>query len=411
MAFTESSIAKAKREFIGKNKIIFGGTNLGLALHIGVGGTTTWFLHYRIDGRARKHKLGVYPWVGIAEAQRLALDAKQLIEQGIDVDAKKKEDAKQAEIAGITFREQAEKWFTDRYANKKPRTIESVREILDRDILPWIGDQPIVNLESADLFDCIERVLNRGARQAASRMKGYFNQIFKRAISRRIVKHNIAADLESISLPKARHVSAIVNPIDVGGLVRAIRKYEGTFVVKCALELAPLVFLRPIELRFARWSEFNVEEKTWEIQADRMKMKRDHIVPLSKQAISILSELNCLTGNGELVFPQRNHKSTPIGKNTLNGALERLDLKGVMTSHGFRSTASTLLRKLGYSDKIIEKQLSHEKSDVEHAYNRYEYLDERREMMQAWADYLDQLATGGKILTFPRKLRTRLFGH
>jgi len=266
---------------------------------------------------------------------------------------------------------------------------------LERDIFPWLGQRPIIEITAPELLIILRRVENRGAIETAHRLCQYCGKIFRYAIATGRADRDISADLRGAIPPvKKRHHASITDPKAIGGLLRALKGYNGHLITRCALQLAPLTFVRAGELRKAEWSEFDFETAEWRIAAHRMKMRAVHIVPLSTQAITILREMQALTGDGKYVFPSLRSLNRPMSENTVLGALRRLGYaKDEMTGHGFRSMASTLLNEQGWNRDAIERQLSHaERDSIRAAYNYAEYLPERRKMMQHWADYLDSLA-------------------
>jgi integrase len=266
-----------------------------------------------------------------------------------------------------------------------------------------IGGQPIASLAAVDLIRVIERIEQRGSVDIARRVHNYMGRICRYAVGRGLTTRDPSRDIELKDiLPPAdvKHHASVTEPKAVGGLLRAIEGFTGAFTTRCALRLAPLVFVRPGELRHAEWTEFDFEKDEWRIPAAKMKMKEQHIVPLSAQAIAILREIQSLTGGGRYVFPSERGGGRPMSENTINAALRRLGYaKDEMTGHGFRSMASTLLHELGLPHMVIERQLAHgERNEVSAAYNFAEYLPERRKMMQQWADYLDKLRTGADVI-------------
>jgi len=271
---------------------------------------------------------------------------------------------------------------------------ERILRRLEVDIFPWIGKRPISEIMAPEILAALRRIENRGAIETAHRAHQNVSQVFRYAIATGRAERDPSADLRGALEPvKKRHLASITDPKAIGDLLRAINDYKGFFVTKCALRLAPLVFVRPGELRKAEWKEINFENAEWRIPAEKMKMRSVHIVPLSMQAIAILKEVESLTGHGKYVFTGVRTIHRPMSENTVTGALRRLGYTSdEMTGHGFRSMASTLLNEQGWNRDAIERQLAHsERNDIRAAYNYAEYLPERRKMMQYWADYLDGL--------------------
>jgi integrase len=374
----------------------------GLYLLITPGGGKGWRFKYRIAGKEKLISLGVYPAVGLKQARTKRDAARQLMADGRDPSVERKlAKAK----TGSSFEEVAREWFASFSVAKGWADSHSATVIrrLERDIFPWLGSRPIGGITALELLTTLQRVEKRGALETAHRIKQVCGQIFRYAVARGRAPHDPSAALRG-ALPPVRevHHAAITEPAQIGGLLRAIEQYQGSFVVRCALRLAPLVFVRPGELRQAEWSEFDLDgaEPVWRIPAEKMKSRVEHLVPLSRQAVAILRELQPLTGEGRYVFPNGRGWQRPLSENGITAALRRMEYRSEqMTAHGFRTMASTLLNELGWSPDAIERQLAHsERNEVRAAYNRAEFLGERRRMMQAWADYLDGLRQGGTVI-------------
>jgi integrase len=350
-------------------------------------------------GKEKKLSLGAYPEVSLAQARDRQLDARRLLANGVDPGEHKKQVKRAARVAAAnTFEAVAREWF----AKFKPIWAEShsckVLLRLENDLLPWLGPRPITAIEPGELLETVRRVEVRGTLDSAHRCLGYCGQIFRYAIATARTNRNPASDLRG-ALPPATggHFASIVDPEGVGELLKAIDGYQGGFVTCCALRLAPLTFVRPGELRTAEWGHFFLDAAEWRIPAERMKMREDLIVPLSRQAAKIITELKPLTGEGRYLFPAEYTRSRPMSENTVNAALRRLGYSSdEMTGHGFRAMARTLLdEELEYRVEWIEHQLAHEVKDPNgRAYNRTAFLAGRKEMMQGWADYLDRLREG-----------------
>lgn len=369
-----------------------------------------WRFDYRFDGKRKTLALGVYPDVPLAgrddkasgkriEGARDKRDeARRQIAAGIDPGAVRKA-TKTAEAE--SFEAIAREWF----AKFGPKWVEShsdkIIRRLEKDIFPWIGSRPIRDLSAADLLSVLRRIEARGAIETAHRALQNCGQVFRYAVASGRAERDISADLRGALAPvKERHHASITEPKAIGELLRAIEGYQGQFITQCALKLAPLVFVRPGELRHAEWCEFDLDGAEWRIPGAKMKMGETHIIPLSRQAVAILRDLRPLTGSGRYVFPSVRTDSRPMSENTVLGALRRLGYgTEEMTGHGFRSMASTLLNEQGWHRDAIERQLAHaERNAVRAAYNYAEHLPERRRMMQAWADYLDGLKNGAEIV-------------
>nr|WP_217450805.1 site-specific integrase [Vogesella oryzae] len=277
---------------------------------------------------------------------------------------------------------------------------ERIIRRLERDIFPWLGSRPIADIEAPELLANLQRIERRGAVETAHRAMQSVKQVFRYAIATGRAKYNPAVDLAGALAPVVKtSFPTITDPAKIAELLRAIDGYQGTLETKCALKLAPLVFVRPGELRKAEWREIDLDAAQWVIPAERMKMREKHVVPLSSQAVDVLRELKPLTGHGQFVFPGARSSKRPMSENTVNAALRRLGYdKDTMTGHGFRHMASTLLNEQGWNRDAIERQLAHgERNKVRATYNYAEYMPERIRMMQAWADHLDSLKAGEKI--------------
>jgi integrase len=391
---SDTGVRNAKPEQ--KMRKLFDG--LGLYLLISPAGGKWWRFKYRFAGKERLLSLGTYPEVSVREARDKRDAARKLVAAGIDPGVERKL-AKARAVAG-SFEDVAREWaekFSERW---EPTHATTVIKRLERDVFPWLGGQPVGEITSPELLTVLRRIESRGALETAHRVKQTCGQIFRYAVATGRAQRDPSGDLHGALPPvKEKHHAALTKPADVAALLRSIDGYKGTFVVRCALRLAPLVFVRPGELRKAEWSEFDLDGATWRIPPERMKMRSEHIVPLSRQAVEILRELHPLTGNGRYVFPGR-AVSRPMSENTITAALRYLGYsREQMTGHGFRTMASTLLNEMGWPADAIERQLAHsERDNVRDAYNRAQYLPERKRMMDSWADFLDRLAAGGKVI-------------
>ena len=386
----------------------------GLSLLVTPAGGKWWRLKYRYSGKEKLLSLGIYPDVPLAgrqdkktglwiEGAREKRDhARKLLACKIDpAESRRAEKAAGAVAGQNTFEVIAREWHAKQSGSWAKVTADAKLVRLEADLFPGIGKKPIRDLNAPALLKVLQAVEGRGANELARRVRQILGQIFRYAISTGRISVNPAADLAG-ALPPANpvHHAAITEPKAVGGLMRAIQDYQGEPVTRAALRLAPLVFVRPGELRAAEWEEFDLDEATWRIPGERMKMREAHIVPLSKQAVAVLRELSSHTGNGRFVLPSIRSRARPMSENPVNAALRRLGYtKAEMTGHGFRSMASTLLNEQGWHRDAIERQLAHaERDTIRAAYNRAEHLPERKRMMQAWADYLDKVASGAKVV-------------
>lgn len=371
---------------------------LGLHLLVTPSGGKLWRFQYRFAEKQKSVALGKFPEISLADARKRRDDARTLLANGVDPDAVKKEqkllEQLQAEIDANTFEKVAREW----HEYKKPEWSEKhagrLMRRLELDIFPFIGNKPIVTIERPELVNVLQRIATRTA-ETAIRLKIAFHGVFRYAHNKGIIKHNPAIEFRDV-IPKVAvsHMAAPTEPKKVAELMKAIDGFSGSFVTRCALKLTPMFFVRPGELRSMEWSELDLDAAEWNIPGFKMKMKKDHLVPLSTQALEILRMLKPLTGSGRYVFPCHRSPSRCMSENTINASLRRLGFdKTEITAHGFRATARTMLDELlGFRPDIIEHQLSHAVKDANGtAYNRTSHLPERRRMMQAWADYLDRL--------------------
>ena len=311
--------------------------------------------------------------------------------------------------AADTFEAVAREWYARHSQHWVASHASKVLRRLERDVFPWIGGKPIAMVTAPDVLAVCRRVEGRGAVETAHRVHQYCGQVLRYAVAGgRASQGDVTRDLRGALTPwKSGHFASITEPDAVGELLRAIHGFTGTFPVACALKLAPLVFVRPGELRHVEWAEFDLDVAEWSIPAEKMKMRVTHLVPLSSQAVAILRDLLPLTGASRYVFPGARDRKKPLSDMALNAAFKRLGYDGqTFTAHGFRAMARTILdERLGFRPDIIEHQLAHAVKDANgRAYNRTSFLPERRKMMQQWADYLDSLREAtGKIVAFKRK--------
>ncbi len=366
-----------------------------------------WRFDYRFAGKRKTLALGVYPEVPIGStklasgvrlvgARERRDEARQLIAQGIDPSVVRRahREASQ-ERASNSFEGVAREWLAKSKTELESTTHTKAVALLEKWAFPWIGNRPIAEISARELLEnVLRRVESAKKLETTHRVKQRCSQIFRYAVATGRAERDPVPDLRgALQNPKTRNHAAIVEPHKLGRLLRAIDGFDGQMTTRCALKLTPLLFVRPGELRRAEWSEINFDNALWSIPATKMKMDAPHVVPLANQAREILSELHAVTGSGRFVFPGVNNPKRPMSENTVNGALRRLGYDGSeVVAHGFRSTASTLLNEKGWPADVIERQLAHaERNEVRRAYNRAKHLPERRKMMQAWADYLDEL--------------------
>jgi integrase len=365
-------------------------------------GSRWWRLKYRVAGREKLLSLGVYPDVPLKRAREKRDDARRLVADGIDPSAQRQA-VKAAQRD--SFEAVAREYFEVKRKALAPTTFEKRVKRFEDFIFPYLGKKPIGSITAPEFLAAIKRVETRGIHETAHRLRSEGGQIFRYAIATGRAERDVCADLRGALAPVVvRNHPAITDPARIGELLRAIDGYHGQPATECALKLAPLVFVRAGELRKAEWSEFDLDGAEWRIPAKRMKMREQHMVPLSRQAVALLRELHPITGSGKYVFPSSVHADRPISENTVNASLRRLGFPGdEMTGHGFRSMASTCLNEQGWSPDVIELQLAHaERDEVRGAYNRAQRLADRRKMMQAWADYLDSLRAPRAVVALKR---------
>ena len=369
----------------------------GMYILVSKQGGKWWRLDYRFNGKRKTLSLGTYPETKLKKARELRADARKLISNGVDPSLQRRIH----KYLGIedTFEAIAREWHTKHSPNWSDSHGVRILRRLENDLFPWLGTQPINKITPPELLSVLRKIESRGAIETAHRAHQNCGQIFRYAVATGRAERDPSGDLKGAIPPsKVRHHPSITEPKKIGVLLSAIDDYEGSFVTKCALKLAPIFFVRPGELRHAEWSEFDIDNNEWRIPAEKMKMSSPHIVPLSSQALDVLEELHPLTGNGKYLFTGLRSSKRPMSENTVNGALRRLGYsKDEMTGHGFRSIASTRLNEMGWNRDAIERQLAHaERDNIRAAYNYAEHLEERRKMMQVWSDYLDNLRKDNK---------------
>jgi integrase len=405
MPLTDTAIRTAKPETKARKLA----DEKGLFLLIHPNGSKYWRFKYRFDGKEKLLALGVYPDIPLATrfkkseigesvkikgARELRDEARELLAQGIDPGANRKahKAAKQGQAAN-SFEVIAREWFAKFSHEWAPSHADKIIKRLEKDVFPWMGNRPISEIKPPELLAVIRRTESRGALDTAHRVKQNCGQVFRYAVATGRAERDPSQDLrDAIPSVKKNHFASITDPVQVGELLRAIEGFRGTFIVQCALRLAPMFFVRPGELRRAEWKDFDFDKSEWRYFVT--KTKTEHSVPLATQAVTILRELQALTGHGRYVFPGRDPKK-PMSDAAVNAALRRMgyDTKTEITGHGFRAMARTILaEELHQKPEVIEHQLAHKVPDVlGAAYNRTKFLKERRAMMQAWADYLDSL--------------------
>lgn len=400
MPLTDTAIRKTKPA--DKPVRIFDGG--GLYLEISPSGGKWWRLKYRYAEKEKRISLGVYPDTTLARAREKREEARKLLADGVDPgENKKAQKTARKEVAANSFEVVAREWIAKQLPKWASSQAKKVSGIFDNNVFPWIGARPISEIKPPELLATLRRMEDRGANETARRALQYCGMVFRFAVATGRSSRDITGDLKGALAPAiTKHHATLIDPKKIGGLLRAIDGYQGTLIVKCALKLAPLLFVRPGELRKAKWTEIDLKRAEWNIPAERMKMREAHLVPLSTQALGILRELHPLTGHGELIFPGERSRERPMSDNSVNAALRRLgyDTTAEITGHGFRAMARTILDEvLGVRPDFIEHQLAHAVRDPNgRAYNRTAHLEARREMMQLWADYLDKLKVGADVI-------------
>ena len=383
----------------------------GLFLQLFVnGGSHGWRLAYSHQGRRNILSLGTYPDTGLALARRKADELRQQLAEGIDPSAQRREaravtandrSARQRASAGLpplgSFEAVARDWYAKNSGAWAASHAEKILARLERDVFPWIGSRGISGIKPREVLALLRRIEARGAIETTHRVQQNCSQVFRFAVATGLAESDPSRDLRGALTPwKPQHYPTITESREVGVLLRAISGYQGSYPTRCALQLAPLLFVRPGELRQAEWLEINFAAAEWRIPASKMKGRTLHIVPLSRQAVAIVRDLHKVTGRDRWLFPSVRADGHSMSENTLNAALRGLGYERKrMTAHGFRGMASTILHELGWPSDVIERQLAHgERNEVKAAYNHAEHLPKRRKMMQAWADHLDKLRTG-----------------
>jgi integrase len=373
----------------------------GLYLFIPPSGAKWWRFRYRFAGREQMISFGVYPEVSLAEARRRRAEARRLIADGVNPsEHRKATKTMEADRAANSFEAVAREWFAKMAKVWAPSHSAKIIRRLERDVFPWIGGRPVSELTAPVLLETLRRIEKRGTVETAHRALQNCGQVFRYAVATGRAERDPSGDLRGALAPmKHTHFPAVTEPKEIGVMLRKIEGHSGTFVVQCAIRLAPLLFVRPGELRQAEWSDFDLDAAQWRYLVT--KTKTDHIVPLSKQAVAILRELHPLTGRGRYVFPGARDRERPMSDGAIRTAMQRLGIpKEAMSVHGWRATARTALDEvLGFRVDWIEHQLAHSVRDPNgRAYNRTAHLEDRRRMMQAWADWLDRQREGAEVI-------------
>lgn len=403
MALTDTAIRKAKPT----EKPYKVADEKGLYLFISPSGGKLWRMKYKFSGVEKLLAFGKYPDVPLVRAREKRDEARRLIADGIDPGENRKvQKAAKVALAANSFEVIGREWFT----KMKPEWVEShsskIMARLERDVFPWLGKRPIAEITAVEVLATLKRISDRGAKDTAKRAQQDCGGVFRYAIQTGRASYNPIPDLRG-ALPSAigGNFAAITDPAKVGELLRAIDGFNGTFIVKCALRLSPFVFVRPGELRQAKWADIDLEKAEWKFLVSKIKKIEEpkmHIVPLAAQVVAILQELHALTGNDDFVFPGARSNGRAMSDAAINAALRRMgyDTRTEITGHGFRAMARTILHEVqGIAPEVIEHQLAHKVPDaLGTSYNRTKFLVARKAMMQQWADYLDKLKSGADVI-------------
>ena len=375
----------------------------GLYLEVAPNGSRYWRLKYRFLGKEKRLACGVYPETSLAEAREKRAVAKKMLADGIDPSSAKQDRRQLAEInAANTFEAVAREWHERNQEKWTSNYRQDILHRLEMDIFPVIGQRPVADISPLVVLNALKKIENRGAGEMARRAGQYCGQIFRYAVVTGRAERNPTADLKGALKPVRHGHFAALEPKDLPEFLHALARNDARLYIltRLAIRLMLLTFVRTGELINATWDEFNVDEAEWSIPAERMKMRKPHIVPLSKQSLAILRELQAMNGKYQWVFASPTKPRRHMSNNTILKALERLGYKGRMTGHGFRSLAMTTIKeKLKYPHEVVDRQLAHApRNKVDAAYDRTKYLDDRRKMMQAWANYLDDVSNRGKVI-------------
>ena len=396
MSLTDIKIRSAKPD--SKQYKLFDGG--GLFLLVKPNGSKLWQLKYRYLGKERIYSIGPYPTVSMAQARKERETVKKQLAEGIDPTQHRRTTRHQKmEASENTLESIARRWFEIKKGDDEHRE-RSLRR-LELYAFPKLGYRPIQSITTLDIVSCLEAVEKRGILETAHRVKQLLQQVFRYAVRRGLITTNPAGDLRDILAFPEKNNFACIHPSELSGLLKAMENYHGDVLTCVAIKLLAYTFVRTGELIGARWEEIDWARQEWQIPAERMKMKRDHIVPLARQSVALLESLKAITGKREFIFHAPANKEKHLSNGAILGVLRRMGYAGRMTGHGFRALASTILNEQRkYHPDIIERQLAHaERNEVRAAYNRAEYLLERKKMMQEWADYLDGvLASPDKVV-------------
>jgi integrase len=403
MALTDTAIKSAKPR-AAPYKIADG---RGLFLLVKPSGSKLWRFRYQFNGKEGGLAFGVYPDVPLKLARNRRDEARQLVARGIDPALYRKQAKQQsAEAVANSFEAVTREWISKNTPTWSESHAKKITRRMEKDIFPWLGKRPIRDIEPPDLLKVLERLEARGVIETAHRARTECGQVFRYAVATGRTKRDIAADLRGALQPvNTKHFPTLLDPAEIGGLLRAIAGYSGTYAVRAALQLAPTLMVRPGELRQMKWEDVDLDAAEWRFVRSKLQRgqeKLDHIVSLSSQAVAVLRDLQPLTGHRLFVFPGDRNHAKPMSEATINSALRRMgyDTKTQITGHGFRAMARTLLAEQGWNADAIERQLAHKAAGpLRGAYDRTQFLVQRKKMMQAWADYLEVLKRQRTVVT------------
>ncbi|HHR6141141.1 TPA: tyrosine-type recombinase/integrase [Providencia alcalifaciens] len=372
----------------------------GLYLLVKTNGGKYWRLKYRIDGKEKLLAIGIYPTVTLADARRKRDDAKRLLADGIDPNQQRKEQKQASKIDSVnTFKNIALEWYEGRKDRWSVGYRDDMMDAFEKDVFPYIGNRPIAEIKPMELLEVLSIMEKRGATEKLKKVRQRCGEVWKYAIITGRAEYNPAPDLASAFVPHKREHYAHLSVSELPEFLSSIDKYMGSQIVRVALRVLILTGVRPGELRKAEWSEINFDTGVWEIPAEKMKMRRPHIVPLSEQVIDLLKQIHPISGSYQYVFPSRTDYRKHISDMALNTMIRRMGYSGRATGHGFRHTMSTILHEQGYNTAWIETQLAHvDKNSIRGTYNHAQYIDGRREMLQWYADYMDALENGDNVI-------------
>ena len=389
MALTARQVETAKHKE--KSYKLFDGG--GLYLEVTAKGSRYWRMKYRFSGKEKRLAFGVFPIVTLAEAREMRNQAKKILAAGSDPgEIKKEEKAIQKLNTGNTFEAIAREWHTSKADRWSLRYRDEIIDTFEKDIFPYIGKRPIAEIKPLELLETLRKMEKRGALEKMRKVRQRCGEVYRYAIITGRAEYNPAPDLASALTPPKKQHFPFLTAEELPYFLKDLAGYTGSVITKTATKIILLTAVRTQELRFARWQDIDLEKGIWEIPAEVMKMKRPHVVPLSKQVIELFNSLKPLSGHYELVFIGRNDHRKPISKESVNQVIELLGYKGRLTGHGFRHSMSTILHEKGYNSAWIETQLAHiDKNAIRGTYNHAQYMDGRREMMQWYADYMDEL--------------------